>query len=715
MTTATSPPTSSHGAIQTTPAVNFAFAERARYEYLCLQQPDRFSYLTLDATLPGYQVYLVEQWALDRQRFCKSVSVFTGDQQHQVKVCVGRTQLNEDYERLCIQSSEHEIFRTKETSLGRFAFAINVNRLNTSLNLLPVPDGDVDVAFGRFGLNVNLRRFGCSGRGSLSLKMPSEAIEDSFENLYHIADNISVYYAVWELGRLIQMSLYLLGLTSTYFVDGLICDTTLAAAKQFTIEYGVNERETGEGPLNPSNVALLLSKVVSARNKLYLLGYQVGKDPFDDPAALLLGVTAFQKATDSTLTGRLDRSTCRLLDNAFLQRGTQTLKVHRMLKSKIDERKGHTHALDVETRDLERFAATVHGVDRLKYLWRGKGRPYNLPEGIPASIGIGELEYYLDHMFMQTPSPKPTTGTTSRRGDFARPARRLGIKITGNKASSMPVHQQSGQMSPTGLGLSLASGPATAAEIGLSLLKLARAHTAENKGKQAHAGGRFERIRKNRNNRKATEVKSTHQPVDTSNQRKHHTLTLQKSFDCLPALYDRERATVEAQQLRRVRSASPDTFTNITPIERLRMDFRVYARYEEYLDYENQLLAEINQLETLSANIDGQIDHLDNVIATRSQSIAEMHKVAQEALQKHQMVGEKVQSSMVEGSKLQYELGVLEERVKEADDFMDDFEQKTHRLQSRLPNVDNHSPPMRLRILQQIAGRGRVKHEGEQQ
>jgi hypothetical protein len=73
--------------------------------------------------------------------------------------------------------------------------------------------------------------------------MDSEAIEDSFENLYHIADNISVYYAVWELGRLIQMSLYLLGLTSTYYVDGLICDTTLAAARQFAVEHGVNEKE----------------------------------------------------------------------------------------------------------------------------------------------------------------------------------------------------------------------------------------------------------------------------------------------------------------------------------------------------------------------------------------------------------------------------------------------------------------------------------------
>ncbi|RKP22928.1 hypothetical protein SYNPS1DRAFT_25130 [Syncephalis pseudoplumigaleata] len=330
MNSATSPPTSGHGAAQPAAAVNFALAERAKYEALCLQQPDRFSYLTLDATLPGYQVYLVEQWALDRQRFCKSVAVFTGDQQHQVKVCVGRTQLGEDYERLCVQSSDQEIFRTKETSLGRFAFAINVNRLNTALNLLPVPDGDVDAAFGRFGLNVNLRRFGCSGRGALSLKMPSEAIEDSFEYLYHVADSISVYYAVWELGRLVQMSLYLLGLTSIYYVDGLICDTTLAAARQFSVEYGIHERESGDGPLNPSIVARLLSKIVSARNKLYLLGYQVGKDPFDDPAALLQGVSAFQKATDSTLTGRLDRSTCRLLDNAFLQRGTQTLKVHRV-------------------------------------------------------------------------------------------------------------------------------------------------------------------------------------------------------------------------------------------------------------------------------------------------------------------------------------------------------------------------------------------------
>ncbi|KAI9592820.1 hypothetical protein BDF19DRAFT_415900 [Syncephalis fuscata] len=642
MTSATSPPASNHGNTQAA-AVNFALVERAKYESLCLQQPDRFSYLTLDATLPGYQVYLVEQWALDRQRFYKSVSVFTGDQQHQVKVCVGRTQLNEDYERLCIQSSEQDAFRIKETSLGRFAFAANLNRLNTALNLLPVPDGDVDAALGRFGLNVNLRRFGCSGRGTLSLKMPSEAIEDSFENLYHIADNISVYYAVWELGRLVQMALYLLGLTSTYYVDGLVCDTTLAAARRFASEYGVNEKESGEGPLNPSNVALLL----------------IGKDPFDDPAALLSGVKAFQKAIDSTPTGCLDRSTCRLLDNAFLQRGAQTLKVHRMLKFKLDEKKGHTHALDVETMDLERFAATVHGVDRLKYLWRGKGRPYNLPESIPADADMGRLEHYLEDMFLQMPSLRSTAATTSKKAEFSRPGRRLGIKIPKAKT----VTQQSGQISPTGLGISL-PGSTSAAEIGLSLLKLARAHTAESKGKQSYISGRSERKRKHRNNREADKQESAHQSVDITYQRKQHALKLQKSFD------------LNAQRLRRTRSASPNTLEDIVPIERLRMDFRVYARFEEYLDYETQLLIEIKQLETLSLEMDKRIEQLDEVIEERSQSIADMHEASQEALQKHQQVNEEVQSTLMEGSKLQYELGVLEERLKEVDDFMDDFDQK---------------------------------------
>ncbi|RKP27283.1 hypothetical protein SYNPS1DRAFT_21156 [Syncephalis pseudoplumigaleata] len=190
-------------------------------------------------------------------------------------------------------------------------------------------------------------------------------------------------------------------------------------------------------------------------------------------------------------------------------------------------------------------------------------------------MDMNKLEYYLDHMFLQTPSPKHV--------DWA----------------------------------------SRSAELGFSLLKLARAHTTESKGKQSQTSNRSERKRDG----KTMAQKPAEQSADASHQRKQHALALQN--------------------------------------ERLRMDFRVYARFEEFLDYETQLLAEISQMEALSDKMDRQIEHLDEMITTRTQSVAA-----------HQMVDGEVQSALVEGSKLQYELGVLEERIKEADDFMDDFEQK---------------------------------------
>jgi hypothetical protein len=53
-----------------------------------------------------------------------------------------------------------------------FKFTTDVNRLNTSLNVLPVTDGNVDAALGRLCLNINLRRLNCSRRATSSLNMP---------------------------------------------------------------------------------------------------------------------------------------------------------------------------------------------------------------------------------------------------------------------------------------------------------------------------------------------------------------------------------------------------------------------------------------------------------------------------------------------------------------------------------------------------------------
>jgi hypothetical protein len=63
--------------------------------------------------------------------------------------------------------------------------------------------------------------------------------------------------------------------------------------------------------------------------------------------------------------------------------------------------------MELETTDLERFASNVHGVDRLKYLWRGKGQPYQVPEELIASNsndGDDVFGQYLDRLFLYKPT-----------------------------------------------------------------------------------------------------------------------------------------------------------------------------------------------------------------------------------------------------------------------------------------------------------------------
>jgi hypothetical protein len=74
--------------------------------------------------------------------------------------------------------------------------------------------------------------------------------------------------------------------------------------------------------------------------------------------------------------------------------------------------------------------------------------------------------------------------------------------------------------------------------------------------------------------------------------------------------------------------------------------------------------------------MDIRLERADTLLKRREQEIAEMQEIVETALQRHRDVNDMVQLASVETSKLQYELGVLDERLKEVQDFMSDFEHR---------------------------------------
>ncbi|KAI6164879.1 hypothetical protein EDD17DRAFT_1473857 [Pisolithus thermaeus] len=223
--------------------------------------------------------------------------------------------------------------------------------------IVHVPDGDFLAVQDRLYSNINLLRMGCSGRGAVTLDEPSETTKDRFKSMYLISDappSASAYKAmshsrthsrahshpatllslapavaegphflsssnqpstsalvtasssrnphfasyVLELVKLVQASLAICGLfplPSPLVLDGLLCDVTIEGLRRWGAEVG--EKFTGfeatERLADPNMISLLLSFVLSARNKLSTLVQGVPKDPFLHPHEFLVVLTSY--------------------------------------------------------------------------------------------------------------------------------------------------------------------------------------------------------------------------------------------------------------------------------------------------------------------------------------------------------------------------------------------------------------------------------------
>ncbi|KAF9586126.1 hypothetical protein BGW38_009396 [Lunasporangiospora selenospora] len=356
---------------------SYVFCERESIREICKDTPG-IHIEHEDVVLEGYQIYLVEQWAIERNREVSTAVSFTGDPVHTIHaIVIAVDQPSVDCPRLekVLDLLRVAKARAKETPYGQL-FVTNLSSFASSLNIVLVPkDGNFDTYRRRFYLNLNLRRMGCSGRSALTLKPPSDAQREKFNQLYRISDSTDFEATVIRLSALVQNCLVVFGLFNLQHVDGLLCDATEMGLSRFYEMFlsSKMQRPSTETVLDPGVLAGMFSKLSNIRGKLQHLVNNVPKDPFAEPVAFLSAVKSFQSKKSELTSGELDVKTADAISAAYQSSfNPQGLKVHKVLKSKIEDFSGMTTTnTEGETMDLEVFAKNIHS-DSLKQVWRGK-------------------------------------------------------------------------------------------------------------------------------------------------------------------------------------------------------------------------------------------------------------------------------------------------------------------------------------------------------
>ncbi|GIZ42110.1 hypothetical protein CKM354_000539000 [Cercospora kikuchii] len=364
-----------------------------------LTDPVAFRYLEADLSttlierrtdLQGYECYIVEQWTTSRMHPTYMITTFTGDPTHVVKVGVLGLPVDESTWsprlRVYFKALNQYHARRRETPLG-ILMVTSLAGFPSSLAVIPVPDGDVGKHRFDFFVNEDLKRLGCSGRVGLSLSQPAPSTVVKFHQLYRTSEKNDIYRSVIEIIKLCQTALTLFDKLEIDYADGLLCDVTERAIRDWWVEFGSDHYniEPHDGILGPTTVAGLLGMFMGARNRLHAMGAPVPKDPFDVDA-MKKAISAFQKQQRFPRTRRLDRRTMDRLHKAT-QKAADKVQwtMPRAVKSTVAElsgkggdliqdgigRRDRAGIAEIETVDIDRFVQLVYS-DRCKWLWLGK-------------------------------------------------------------------------------------------------------------------------------------------------------------------------------------------------------------------------------------------------------------------------------------------------------------------------------------------------------
>ena len=355
------------------------------------------------ATLKGYEIYIVEQWACSRVHPTFVISTYTGDLSHTVIVGVLSVPTNESTWsprlRMYFDAMKQCHAKKKETPLGT-VMVTDLGSFPSALSVIPVPEGDIKKHREDFIVNEDLKRLGCAGRAGLKLQPPSAATEAKFHQLYRTSERVPLYAAVMELVKQCQIALMVFDKLAPEYVDGLLCDVTEAAISDWWTDIGTDlyNIEPSDSSLGPTSVAALLGTLFGARNRLHTYGAPVGKDAFDFPN-LKRGIGGFQKSQKMRRSRRLDRHTLDRLHRATAKAANSEGWTD-AVKSTMAELSGQGGEMvmgmvrgrdkggiaDIESLDLDIFVQCCNG-ERAKWLWLGKPRKSGYEDGFTRGTG----------------------------------------------------------------------------------------------------------------------------------------------------------------------------------------------------------------------------------------------------------------------------------------------------------------------------------------
>ncbi|KAI8887609.1 hypothetical protein K501DRAFT_330441 [Backusella circina FSU 941] len=318
----------------------FVFVERKKA--LSVAATCGLSVIEECVSLQGYKLYIVEQWYAQIYGFSQYTLL--------------RIFLYEGY---------------AITPKG-YILLTDASKLPDDMDMVMIPNGDHDAWIQQAYVNINLKRTRCSGRNALSLSLPETSFKKEFMTLYRIAETVDFNDAVINIVCLVQIALYIFKLLDKEYIDGLLCDQTTAALKQFydfynpinkSIEYTLKEIW-----LEPHLLASVISKLIICRNKLQETNHTMIKDPFIEYDTFRIHIGDYQRHKGIPYTKFIDLETLKHLNLHVPSHS----KVSRVLKSTLDDISGTTNfSLQEEVSDPEyfRYHATI---ESLRMIWRPK-------------------------------------------------------------------------------------------------------------------------------------------------------------------------------------------------------------------------------------------------------------------------------------------------------------------------------------------------------
>ncbi|CCH58834.1 hypothetical protein TBLA_0A10560 [Henningerozyma blattae CBS 6284] len=409
VTTSTGLTPSSTLPIPSSQLVSYIFPDIRALYYLNLHL---FSNLCFCETeVPGFEIYIVEQWVADR-KLSSLITSYTGNSQDVIKAVqvllpsdpeLWPGSLKLYYEEL-LQFSQPKV-----TSRGAL-FVTNLFSVPSVLNLLHVECGDLRAIWDDFKANFDLKKLHCGGRSALLLNAPSTAAEEKFSQLYKIPiDNPNFNnsncsqltsdisdthfgskqsykpYSVVELVTLVQISLsYFHLFKNNDPKDGILCNDTKRAIDDWWNQYGKlylgMEKPRNESTMGPTTVSAIISLVLSCYCKLVVTDCISSKDPFDEDD-FYIGIHNFQKkyglAKNNSIT-YLDHQTIeKLCEISAKTSNSDIFKFKKVVSTTVQDLRGKGNRAkftnEILTTDIDNLVKHIND-GALGILWKGSGK-----------------------------------------------------------------------------------------------------------------------------------------------------------------------------------------------------------------------------------------------------------------------------------------------------------------------------------------------------